>query len=644
MEKFASPTDLGEFRFTPEGKLTFAITRYAITRYTFSGLDAAQAGANARALLALNGRANVRRSYSPELLLAHPRAPAITHHVVLYLSHSLRGHAMPARGADDWAGRRDLAHAGFDYALDQLVHAFDTQQNPEALKNTQTLAAGLLGVLGHPRLIEWLPEDAHARAHRLLSAALTRARERVEFPRLFNSHALNIPDLTPEAVRAIYADDFRPHGIWIADAANIRNFLLKREGAFDDPARPSARDSWWWLAARWETDQAFSAPERAALLARPLRSILRDAAPDPADAELGRMFQLGLLLMNGKRLAEAESVLAPLVALPVSDTSSRPRRAHVANAHLRLAQIQHLAGRLPEALDTARRGLDLARGHNLPFHTHHLTYIHTEADLDAQLLRLLAELRHAPERLDLPPGVGFVRVPTSNGDNPLLTVYYRLPPPLPPGSPTGPSPRVLVLAHSFNVDPLETLSTSGPWTRFADTHKLVLVSPRFRVSSRVDRANHLFTHPRFASAWSGEALLRAIDLIAERAPLDSARLLVFGRVSGSGFASQLAAWRPDRVAAVALAHGNWGVANQPMANSPSLASLRQVRHWIGANPWDCHDVPKNSPRHLYMQDFASRLRFGGVPLESEEFPTSSSVPDVATEDAARAFLARQLSP
>jgi hypothetical protein len=645
LERFRSPTDLGEFRFTPEGQLSFAVKRYAMTRLTFAGLSPAEAAANARALLALNGRGNARDAVTPMLLVAHPRAPAITQHLILHLSHSLNGRAMPAGTADDWAGRRALALASYHYALDQLGHAFETQTDVEALKNSQTLATGLLGVLGHARLVEWLPEDAHARAHAQLSAAAAAARARVMFPRNYNPNALNIADLTPETVRAQYADDFRPHGIWIADAANIQRLLLGREVAFDDPAKASTRRSWWWLAARWETKEAFTMTERAALLARPLDSILRDAAPDPDDAELGRLFELGLFLLDGKRLPDAERVLAPLVALPVRDDASRQRRVFIANAHFRLAQLHHVAGRLPEAFDTARRGLALATGHTLPFHTESLAYIHTEADLDAQLLRLLAELRHAPERLDLPPGVGFVRVPTRQGDNPLLTVYYRLPPPPLPGATPAPAPpRVLLLSFTFNQDPLETLATPGPWTRFADAHNLVLVSPRFRVASRVDRAEHLFTHPRFASAWSGEAVLRAVELIAERAPIDASRLLVYGRVSGSGFASQLAAWRPDRFAAVALAHGNWGVANQSVQGSAPLSALRQVRHWIGANSWDNHDVARNSPRFAYLQDFAGRLRAADVPLEWEEFSAPTSAPTPEMEDAARAFLARQLSP
>lgn len=642
LRRFSAPTGLPTMRFDPEGQVVFSHP-YAMTRYTFWGLSKEEAAANARALLAVNGRQRGHPPYTPELLAAHPRAPALTQHVVLSLAHSLRPESMPVDMISDWDGRTRLARAGFAYALDQLENAFSVQTDVAALRNTDLLATALLGVLGTPRVIEWLPPGSHAEAHARLLVASVAARVRQEFPRMVNPNTLTIENLSPEVVRASFKDDFRPHGIWVADAVNIRSLLLAREGSFEEPAKASTRRSWWWLAARWETEKAFSAAERAELLARPLNAILRDASPNPDDDELRRLLELGLFLFQGKRHADAERVFAPLAALSVVESDTRLRRTFVANACFRLAQVQHIAGRLPEAIATTRRALTLADGHTLPFHTQRIDYLHLESDLSAQCLRLLAELRHDPARLVLPDRVGFVRVPTPNGDNPLLTVYYRLPPPVADVSADARPPRVLVFCSVFNTDPLELLAEPGPWTRFADAHNLVLVSPRFLVSDRSDRIDHLFNHPRFAAAWSGDALLRAVDALALRTPLDAKRLFFHCRVSGAGFASQFAAWRPDRVAAVSMAHGNWSVANQTVHGHQPLSSLVRIPHWIGANPLDSYDSPNNSPRFLYLQDFAARLRSAGIPVEWAEFPAPTSVPTEAMEDAARVFLARQLS-
>ena len=643
LEKFDAPTDPPVFRFTPDGRLACSVTAYAITRRSFGGLDPEEAAANARALLAINGRPSARNSFTRELLATHPRAPALAQFVALLLSRTLRGNAMPSSLSDDWAARRELARAGYDYVLDYSEHTFTGSGDPFALTNANLLAAALLGSLGHHRMREWLPDDAHRLAHARLAAAERAARLRLSFPRLANPNALHVADLTPEAVRRVFDDDLRPSGVWIGSAGPIRDRLLARENGFLDPQKSSLRNFWWWMAERWEADDAFTASERAALLARPLDAILASFSADADDTALRRHFHLGLMLFYGRRDADAERVLELLARLPVDASASRARLALVGNARLRLAQIRQNAGRLPEAFATARRGLALAADNNLPLFTRIGSSKNQEGTLAASLIRLLTELRHDPDSARLPPGVDFVRVPTRNADNPLLTVYYRTPPPSMNSPAPAPPPRVLVLSPVHNLDPLETLSTPGPWTDFADAHGLVLVSPRFHISYGVDRLDHAFTHPRFASAWSGEALLQALDEISRRTPTDASRVFVCGHASGSGFASHFTAWRPDRVAALALAKGNWGLAQQPLPGHAPLSAQTRVPVWIGANPWDNHDVPENQPRHAYVLDYAARLRDAGAQVIVENFPAPTSAPTEDMQNAARAFLARQLS-
>ncbi|MBC8009766.1 MAG: hypothetical protein H7067_06695, partial [Burkholderiales bacterium] len=311
-------------------------------------------------------------------------------------------------------------------------------------------------------------------------------------------------------------------------------------------------------------------------------------------------------------------------------------------AHFRLAQVLRFTGRDPEALAVALDGARLADGQDYEFIEHHIGYIYNQATLAAQLSRLLVDLRHDPRRLSLPPRVGFIRVPTPNGDNPLATFYYRLPAPVADAT-TRPA-RVLLLGPVNNEDPLEKISGNEHWTRFADAHGLVLLAPRLTVSERVTRAEHRFTHHRYAQVWSGEATLLALAELARRAPVSEDRLLLYGRGSGGAFVTHFAAWRPDLVAAVALSNGNWTVSRSPLPGLAPPEAQRGLAYWIGANPLDNHSFSSLRPRYAFQRELAERLRHHGANVEWTEWPSPEHTPSPDQEDAARAFLARQLSP
>src|SRR5205823_4914970 len=96
------------------------------------------------------------------------------------------------------------------------------------------------------------------------------------------------------------------------------------------------------------------------------------------------------------------------------------------------------------------------------------------------------------------------------------------------------------------------------WTRFADSHGLVLVGPSF-VSSQQDV--HAGQGYYYAGLWSGEATLRALDEIAKRetahGTIRTERLFLFGVSAGAHFVHRFTLWRPERVAAFAVYSAAW---------------------------------------------------------------------------------------
>ncbi len=80
----------------------------------------------------------------------------------------------------------------------------------------------------------------------------------------------------------------------------------------------------------------------------------------------------------------------------------------------------------------------------------------------------------------------------------------------------------------------------------------VLVAPQFCYTNYPSRADSLFAYYVYASAWSGRALLDALEKIGERTPIDQRHLLFYSYSSGSGFASSFARWRPDLTSAVTV--------------------------------------------------------------------------------------------
>ncbi len=641
--KAAIPFEAGDLVWSADGRLRLEFKRYRLLPNPLLGLSGADLTRNARAQLTLNAYLKSERFCEPAWLSQFPRTRTLTNRIVRALTNAEAAAVGLLEGPDGEAVRNDHWFACIDYAVDNIVHEFTTLTDYDSLRHTQYMAMGLLAGIGNNRLSEVVDERRFDQIRDRMLAAFDQVKS-VRPVTNYNSNTHELREITRELVMARHADLLDDSLLWLPDTAVIEDKLRRRESGFiAQNGKPANPYNWWWLALRWETEKAFSAVDRAALLVRCLEPILQAMPEDPDAKQANQHFDLALALLYGREYHAAESLFRRLSALPVDADADRQRRTLVANSLFRLAQTQHVSGRKPEALENAARGLALVANEPLDCYHQSHDYMHNEADLAARLSRLVVDLRFDPARASLPDRVSHVSVPTVNADNPSLCVYYRQPPAGLDQSARA-APRVLILAPTTNEDPLHHLSAGSAWSRFADEHHLVLVAPRFTTSDYAFRHDHAFTHQRYAQAWSGDAVLRAIDEIGRRIPLNADKLLVHGQTSGGGFATHFAAWKPDRVAAVSVINSNWGVARLNETGLSAPSSQRHIRYWVAANPLDDIDMPRARRRYIQQVDLVARLRHAGVPVEWSEWPDPNHTPAPEAEEAARMFLARQLSP
>jgi predicted esterase len=459
-----------------------------------------------------------------------------------------------------------------------------------------------------------------------------------------NARAVPWEALTREAGRADSKDHLRPQHSWVIDKAVIQQEIENLEkdpsvvppGSADQGFKPMA---WWTRLRRWEFDKRLTATEHAGYYARHTADVLRwFEKREPTSGELPLLFEHGLMLFYGHRDVEAEQILRRVLAVPAGPIRAALLDEYQANAAFRLAQLLRQAGRVPEAMEMATHGLELDRSGPHRLVTQRYNYLWNKNDLSACLLRLLREIRQNPAEAVLPVRVGVVSVPTPNGDNPVLHVFYRTP----PDTQRAERRRVLVVAPVHNADALSVLSDDSEWARFADENGLVLVVPQFYVSDISFRIDNRFSHVRYAQVWSGDALLRALDEIHRRTPVEKNRLLLHGIASGGGFACHFAAWRPDLVAAVSVNNGNFWMPRFRSDGLQPMNAQKRIRYFMTASEADNFETG-GFPRYDTAVDFVTRLRGAGVNVEWRSWPDAPHLPTLEMEEAARVFLKKQSS-
>lgn len=602
----------------------------------------------ARAALAVNGRPSEQRLLPTNWLKKYPHSMIMTAYSVECLTQIGRKLGWPIAHPLNWPAERVAYLEIVDYCIGNLEWALRRSDNRASLDKIEEMIWRLFMALNTRSYLGVVDDEQYIRLRDRLAASVRAARERLGAPHWLGRERNLIAwqDLTPEMARSLRDLRLGSVGIGVYDpdavrqdiAQNVRATLV---GAKFDP------HPWWRVLRECAVNTSLSAPDLAACYSRLTPNVIQLYEKSPPDAKAaGFLLEHGMALFYGNRLTEAEEVFR--LILRSSDVSGKAKmmQAIQANAAYRLVQVLRLSHRKVEAIEMAHQALALCGGTSwgridrviddnmaADVETRSLT-----GGLAGDILRQLREMRLDPAAVRLPDRVGMVTIPTSNADNPDLAVYYRT-----PSQPDrGNAPlRVLVLVPVAGSDVRELLKPQSAWAQFADRMGWMLVAPQFCNSNYPSRADNIFAYYVHASAWSGKALLDALEKIGERVPIDRRRLLFYSCSSGSGFASSFARWRPDITSAVAVTGTT--VLAWPMY-CPGLkpyVALKSVRFWVSVTEGD--DLSANSyNRRAAAEAFVTLLRGAGVETEWKVFPGTAHLPTREMEEDAQAFLARQI--
>ena len=123
-----------------------------------------------------------------------------------------------------------------------------------------------------------------------------------------------------------------------------------------------------------------------------------------------------------------------------------------------------------------------------------------------------------------------VRTQAANNRN--ASVWYRVPENY--REIAGRKWRVLVIFGGRNCGGSNEVSNAIGWAKWADRNGMFLVAPGFR--------DDRYWEPQ---AWSGRALLSALEQIGKSYKIDAKHLLYYGYSAGSQASNLFADWRPD---------------------------------------------------------------------------------------------------
>jgi dienelactone hydrolase len=129
---------------------------------------------------------------------------------------------------------------------------------------------------------------------------------------------------------------------------------------------------------------------------------------------------------------------------------------------------------------------------------------------------------------------------------------------------------ILVLNPGSNGEGRQ-MASDPVWRQWAASHKLAVIGTRF-----TDKAPSFVEDYADVSKGSGQALLNAIDAFAKRSKhpeLVNAPLVLWGMSAGGEVNYELAAWKPERIAAFVVNKGNFyytGTASKAARAVPAL--------------------------------------------------------------------------
>ena len=206
--------------------------------------------------------------------------------------------------------------------------------------------------------------------------------------------------------------------------------------------------------------------------------------------------------------------------------------------------------------------------------------------------------------------VSNVTIRTRAENNRNASVWYRVPENYREIS--GRKWRVLVIFGGRNCSGSNEVSNALGWAKWADRNGVFLVAPGFR--------DDRYWEPQ---AWSGRALLSALEQIGRSYKINTKNLLYYGYSAGSQASNLFAAWRPDLCRAW-VSHA-CGVFHEPsirMRRTPGLVT--------------CGDA--DAARDILSREFIAKAKRVGQQVIWKSYPNHPHDVPHGSIVLARAFL------
>ncbi len=151
----------------------------------------------------------------------------------------------------------------------------------------------------------------------------------------------------------------------------------------------------------------------------------------------------------------------------------------------------------------------------------------------------------------LPPGVEKFEVRTRSEMNRAVPFYIRAP----KGYQAGQPRRLLFLCPHLNQKGLDKLNGSGKYLDLADERGWFVMTCTFLQDKKNAQDRELSYY--YPEAFSGKALVQALDIAARKYPIDTQRIFMQGLSGGAQFVHRFAMWAPERVTAVVVNSSSW---------------------------------------------------------------------------------------
>lgn len=603
----------------------------------------------AAAALAIQGRRDFKKRIDPAWMEKFPRSFSVASFIAWDGIHELLyADSRPMPFVGDYAAMRGHWRRMVDYTTDTLEYWMGKVRTADEFRVVDYAPMFFLPALNEAAFR--ISDDEYAAIHARLLAASAAAAQRAgtsnTAPRIPESHMLDWRKLTREEALKQGADNpFLGQRYYREVAAFSEDLRAAAKTAFGQEA-PSFRN--WWQLMNRGMDECMSyrriADEFVAPHLPEIHALFGSGAL--SDDERAMLLDVGIVLMWGWQYPEAEKIFSIVADAPAAVTSSeRVGNALRASALLHLARLQIEAKNKPAAMLALDRCLKLSDGLDVRrldrcapnFRDWLLHSPGQRGNIRSLAMRMLDELRFDPAHAVFPPRCGAVRVKTLQLENPVVTMFYRLPPP------SDVPPRVLVVLPPFNDGTANICDDTHSWARFADAHNLALVVPQFFQVHTTWKMDHPCSPYHFPQIWAGQALLDGIREIGKLRKLDEKKLLFHGTGAGAQFASRFARWKPERTAALSLhSAGGYSWAEMELGVQP-VSALKDLPVFLtvgetedfGAEHWDIR---------AGTEIYNTILKGVGAKVDFRLLDTTFHRSNAELQTLAEKFVADQLKP